>query len=61
MEYAAFLGIVVKAFCLFIPQRIARTICSSGDDALDLRLSLDGVMKMKNRHILPLPEAGVSH
>ena len=53
MEHAAFLGIVVKALCLFIPQRIARTICGSGNDALDLRSSFDGVMKMENRHSLP--------
>ena len=61
MEYAAFLGIVVNPFCLFVSQRIARTIGGSGNDAFDLRSSFDGVMKMENRHSLPLPEAGLSH
>lgn len=61
MEHAVFLRIVVKAFCPFISQGIAGAISGSGNNALDLSSSLDGVMKMKNRHVLPLPEAGASH
>ena len=61
MENAVFAGVVVKALGPFIPQGIAGAIGGSGYDALDLRSSFDGVMKVENRHILPLPEAGSSH
>ena len=61
MENAVFAGVVVKALGPFIPQGIAGAISGSGNDALDLCSSFDGVMKMENRHILPLPEAGSSH
>ena len=56
MKDAFFAGVIVKPLCPFVSQSIARAISCGSNDALDVSSSFDGVMKMKNRHILPLPE-----
>ena len=59
MKNAFFVGVIVKPLRPLIPQGIARAVCGSGNNAFDLRSSFDGMMKMKNRHIIPLPEGRV--
>ena len=59
MKHAFFSGVIVNPFRPFIPQGIACAIGCGSNNALDVSSSFDGVMKMKNRQILPLPEGRV--